>query len=152
MEEACALASGVIIFGFLFETHTLRAIQCEFPALMGRVLLAIFLSALACFIIFALDKVDDAARMASSQADGGSKLARRVVGIVINALGILVGFSWEHAFDGGVYALAALTMDPVLFKLSFAAFSAWFIVFPWRRYILVKAMILADNAEGAGVE
>merc|ERR1712222_134949 len=61
---------------------------------------------------------------------------------IINAIAILVGFSWEHAFDTGVEAIASLTARPVETELFLALFVVILIVPAWRKYILKKVMQL----------
>jgi len=107
------------------------------PATMeGRILIALVLSVAAIGVIFLLDTIEDL----------GSDNPRisKIIQNIINSLSILVGFTWEHCFDGGVEAVASTTFHPVLMKIIFTFLSALVIIPAWRRYILVKVLILAD--------
>merc|ERR1712203_896459 len=63
----------------------------QMPSLLGRVMMALELSAGACFVVLFLDKIDD---MHAGSED--SRAGARAIQEIITALGILVGFSWEH--------------------------------------------------------
>merc|ERR1712060_375893 len=106
----------------------------------GHLLLAMVLSGAALALIFVLDHVEDTAHEM-----WGSEHTRRiskVVQIVVNALSILIGFTWEQSFDGGVEAVASTTSRPLLMKLCLISMVAVVIVPAWRRHILVKVLSL----------
>eukprot|EP00747_Dinoflagellata_sp_TGD_P134413 gnl/TRDRNA2_/TRDRNA2_175316_c0_seq9.p1 gnl/TRDRNA2_/TRDRNA2_175316_c0~~gnl/TRDRNA2_/TRDRNA2_175316_c0_seq9.p1 ORF type:complete len:540 (+),score=124.49 gnl/TRDRNA2_/TRDRNA2_175316_c0_seq9:114-1733(+) len=96
--------------------------------LTALVFLALSVSTGAFSVIFVLDKISDSP-ITGDQAD-------MVIESIINALGILVGFSWEQSFDGGVDVIAALTPNPVMAELGLAAVVAVVVIAPWRKYIL----------------
>lgn len=131
-------------YGFrtpILEEHGIAIHTCG-----GRVFLALFISGCCFGLIFTLDKVDDMQQARSGEGDG------KLILTIINAIGILVGLSWEHAFDGGVEAVASKTgseENKMLCELGLAAFVALLIVPAWRRYILKKAMQLDDYEEEA---
>jgi len=116
------------------------------PASMeGRILLALVLSSGALAVIFVLDTVEDflhesAGHMSLQEV----RRVSRIIQIIINALSILVGFTWEHSFDGGVEAVASTTDHPVTMKMCMTAVVAVVIIPAWRRFILVKVLNLAD--------
>jgi len=122
-----------------FRTEALEDMGIAIHTMGGRVSLALFISVLCFLFIFCLDKIDDMSK-SETGGDGGGELIKTI----INAIGILVGLSWEHAFDGGVEAIASLTSNPVYAELVLAAFVALLIVPAWRKYILKKAMQLED--------
>jgi len=98
-----------------------------------QVLLAWVVSMVAVTLIFILDKIGD--------MDATGKNTERIIKSIINAIGILVGFSWEQSFDGGVEAISDLTVQfaswcPVVTKLGLGIFVALVIVPAWRRHIL----------------
>ncbi|CAE8677066.1 unnamed protein product, partial [Polarella glacialis] len=107
------------------------------PSIMGRVLLALVLSIFAGLMVFLLDVIDDAARERAG-AEAGTKAIRTI----IQALAILVGFSWEHCFDGGVAAVASTTANKAVTKFCLGTFVFLFLVPAWRRHILTKVMAL----------
>merc|ERR1711920_489836 len=111
----------------------------QMPSLLGRVMMALELSAVACFVVLFLDKIDD--YHAGSE---DSRAGARAIQQIINALGILVGFSWEHCFEGSVAAVAGLTKHPRITKLVLGCLVTILVVPAWRKYVLVKAMMLED--------
>jgi len=120
-----------------FRIHKLEELRMSVETMGGQVGLALVLSLIAFCVIFLLDKIDDAFR----KKDGTSG-AIALLHAFINAIAILVGFSWEHAFDTGVEALASLTSRPAETELFLAAFVVILIVPAWRKYILKKVMQL----------
>jgi len=107
----------------------------------GRVLLALILSLSATALIFALDWISDTAK---SSAPPGKNPGAEIVTQLVFAKSILVGFSWEHSFDGGVEAIASMTSQPLMTQSALAVFM-WLVVVPaWRKHILRKALMLQD--------
>eukprot|EP00933_Yihiella_yeosuensis_P056318 TRINITY_DN5542_c0_g2_i1.p1 TRINITY_DN5542_c0_g2~~TRINITY_DN5542_c0_g2_i1.p1 ORF type:complete len:623 (+),score=96.76 TRINITY_DN5542_c0_g2_i1:76-1944(+) len=106
------------------------------PATMiGRILLAVVLSIYAGVFVFALDAIDDYFR-----EKAGAEASGRAIRTIIQALAILVGFSWEHSFDGGVAAIASMTEHHAVTKLTMGSLVFLVIVPIWRRNILTKVM------------
>merc|ERR1712066_208316 len=58
------------------------------------------------------------------------------MGSIINALGILVGFAWEQAFEGAAGCISSLAPDPVWTKLGQALLVGIIVIPAWRKYIL----------------
>jgi len=114
----------------------------ELPSVMGRVAMALLLSAVACVAVFALDFVDD---MHNGSED--SKAGAQAIQMMVNSLGILVGFSWEHTFDGGVNAVAVSTSYPKTVKFFMGVGIAFLMVPMWRRHILTKEVSLQKRKE-----
>merc|ERR1712113_102297 len=80
---------------------------------------------------------------------GGARTSR-VIKIIITALSILVGFTWEHCFHGGVEAVASVFENPSysqMMQLFLTAFVALVIIPAWRRYILVKVIYCRELRE-----
>jgi len=108
---------------------------------MQRIVIALLLSALACASVFVLDKIDDVSKDAGIESEAQAK----AIQILVNSLAILIGFSWEHSFDGGVAAVASLSQDPrrrpcVKFAMGLAIAT---VVTPmWRKHILTKELAL----------
>merc|ERR1712232_726707 len=111
----------------IFHIHTI----------MGRVILAMAVSGFALIFVFCLDYIDD-----NMDSGENAKAAPMAITTAINALSILVGFSWEHSFDGGVAAVAGQTSNPMMTKFVLAVFVFALMVPAWRRYILVRALSL----------
>eukprot|EP00747_Dinoflagellata_sp_TGD_P149340 gnl/TRDRNA2_/TRDRNA2_177001_c3_seq8.p1 gnl/TRDRNA2_/TRDRNA2_177001_c3~~gnl/TRDRNA2_/TRDRNA2_177001_c3_seq8.p1 ORF type:complete len:491 (-),score=128.34 gnl/TRDRNA2_/TRDRNA2_177001_c3_seq8:108-1502(-) len=107
--------------------------------LTADVLLALAISTVAFSLIFVLDKISDSG-IAGNQAD-------TVIFSIISALGILVGFSWEQSFDGGVETIAALTPSPILAELGLAVVVALIVIAPWQLYILQTVITLGEERE-----
>ena len=60
-----------------------------------------------------------------------------VIKQLIGALGILVGFSWEQAFDASVAAVSeGMPLSPSLTKVVLAVLSCSVIMPAWKRYLL----------------
>merc|ERR1711972_470889 len=108
-----------------------------------RVFVALSTSFVAFVFIFILDKVEDL------EATGA--VADKCTRSIIIALGILIGFSWEHCFDGGVDVLAELSAEdgkwyPIWLKLVMAA-AVFAVVTPaWRLYILKTVTALPKTS------
>jgi len=114
----------------------LEELRAAPATILGRVLLALVLSTAALLIIFLLDLVEDNA--------AGARVAR-VVQNVVNALCILIGFSWEHCFDGGVEAVVGKFTNPVSMDLALTALVAMVIIPAWRRNILARVLYLEEE-------
>lgn len=98
-----------------------------------RVILACLLSCFALLIIFVLDFFED--------MDATGEAADKAIKNIINAIGILVGFSWEQAFEGGVEIIAETTRQrgpwyPIMTNFLLAITLAGGIIPAWRVYIL----------------
>lgn len=115
-------------FFMSFPFLTKRHVSPE--TIEGRVLLSLSLSAFAFSAIIILDKIED------SQDD--DRKMHKVVKNVVTGLSILVGFTWEHSFDGGVEAISSLWEDPLLLKLAGTILIAVVVIPAWRRHILMK--------------
>merc|ERR1740123_1046116 len=110
---------------------------------MQRVVIALVLSAVACASVFVLDKIDDVSK---EQADGNnSEEQAKAIQILVNALAVLIGFSWENSFDGGVAAMGSMAHTKeqkacVKFLMGLAI--AFAMTPMWRKHILTKEMAL----------
>jgi hypothetical protein len=78
--------------------------------------------------IFILDKCADASWTGDS--------ADECIKGVINAIGIVVGFSWEQSFDAAVAALGSNTPCPVVTKQLMAIACAMLVIPAWKVYML----------------
>lgn len=111
----------------------LRALGISADTIAGRIVLAMFLTCISFAFIAVLDHIKDMGLV----GDGNASSA---LNNMINALSILVGFSWEHCFDGAVAAVASLTPHPFVAKGVMAIFVFILVVPPWRRYILGRVL------------
>mmetsp|Transcript_101998 Transcript_101998/g.255617 ORF Transcript_101998/g.255617 Transcript_101998/m.255617 type:complete len:588 (-) Transcript_101998:22-1785(-) len=132
------LARNVVVLG---SPNTVKA----------RVITAVGTSTVSFLAIFALDKLADASWTGASTDE--------VIGNLIQAISILVGFSWEQCFDGGAENLAEMApVNPAITQLAVASLVGFVVITPWRTYILLIVMRLEDRredaaeAEGEGVE
>lgn len=116
----------------------------------GHVMLSVVLAMVVSFgsfvLIFLLDFLAD------RQAKGFDfEVALR---ILIDAIGILVGFSWERSFDKATHALASNyagqleLKHPRLFQAILGGFLVSLVVPAWRIYILPLVVELQKEAEG----
>lgn len=117
------------------SSESLEKYRCGMETMEGRILFALTLSGVALAVIFGLDHIED-------MNAGGASEMNSVIQNCINALSILVGFSWEHSFDFSLEAVAHQTANPSLAKLVFTGFVAMAITPAWRKYILVKVIQL----------
>jgi hypothetical protein len=102
-------------------------------SMMGKAFMALVLSLISIALIFFLDKIAD--NFAS---------AAELITVIINAIAVLVGFSWESAFDFAVEVLASKTSDPTMASLALAIFVGIVIVPIWRKYILKRYLQLEE--------
>jgi len=124
------------------QNATLEELRAGPESMEGRILLALMLSGLALSVIFVLDHMED-----STKAQGDASQMSAVVQNFINALSILVGFSWEHCFDFALEGVASKTSRPSVAKLLFTGIVSMIITPAWRRYILVKVLQLNQMNE-----
>lgn len=102
-------------------------------SLTSRISLALAISFCAALIIKMLDFVID---LESTEED-----ADEALGNIISSLGILVGFSWEQSFDGGVEVVALRTYRPLWTEVALACAVVALILPAWRRHILEKVIV-----------
>jgi len=126
---------------WLYESvKTFEENECGIETVLGRILLALMLSIFCMAVIFLLDVIDDLMK-------GDSSSGAEIIDQIVDAKSVLAGFSWEHAFDGGVEAVAAKTSSPLIAASLLAGFVFVVIVPAWKRHILRKAMVLQDYKE-----
>jgi len=128
----------------LWGTRWIGSTLSFFPehAVIGRVIIALVLSALAGLAVFGLDTVDDMHRGAED-----SRAGAKAIQILVSALGILVGFAWEHCFDGGIAAVAGQSSHALTIKFVVGLGIAVVVTPMWRRHILTKEMALEKLKE-----
>eukprot|EP00746_Dinoflagellata_sp_MGD_P036054 gnl/MRDRNA2_/MRDRNA2_18643_c0_seq1.p1 gnl/MRDRNA2_/MRDRNA2_18643_c0~~gnl/MRDRNA2_/MRDRNA2_18643_c0_seq1.p1 ORF type:complete len:648 (+),score=105.56 gnl/MRDRNA2_/MRDRNA2_18643_c0_seq1:42-1985(+) len=108
-------------------------------AMTARLLLAILISFVAFALIYCLDMF--------AESDLGGHAADDAIFSIIGGLGILVGFSWEQSFDGGVEVIAALTPNPLLAEVALALVVTTVVMPAWQRYILHTVIKLSEERE-----
>jgi len=133
---ACLFASRTVFL----QTPALDEHGVGMKTISGRVLLALVLSLISTVVIFGLDFVGDFFK----EKFPGKNLGPEIIDKIVSAFSILVGFSWEHAFDGGVEAIASTTKTPMITESILAGLVFIVIVPAWRRHILYKSMVLQD--------
>jgi len=139
--NGCAMCfAWCMIWGtrWVFVKHPIFPIH----TMMGHVILCLALSALSCLAVFGLDKVDD---MHKGSED--SRTGAQAIQVIVNAIAILVGFSWEQTFDHGVVAVASQTDHPETVKIVMGLCITAVIMPMWRRQILMKSMQLQKLKE-----
>mmetsp|Transcript_36898 Transcript_36898/g.64995 ORF Transcript_36898/g.64995 Transcript_36898/m.64995 type:complete len:166 (-) Transcript_36898:25-522(-) len=119
------------------DVYILNHLHEGVTTMMGRILMSITLTLAVVCCIFILDPIDD---NLNTGEDGSA--GTEVVATIIEAMGVLVGFSWEHSFDGGVEAIASVSPHKKLVATALTIFVFCAIVPAWRSYILTKAMQL----------
>eukprot|EP00933_Yihiella_yeosuensis_P080700 TRINITY_DN94167_c0_g1_i1.p1 TRINITY_DN94167_c0_g1~~TRINITY_DN94167_c0_g1_i1.p1 ORF type:complete len:717 (-),score=128.34 TRINITY_DN94167_c0_g1_i1:157-2307(-) len=123
------VAAWMLMFGV--QTWLMvQGLGGEQVGVIGLVVLANLVTILAFAVISCLDRIADRAK-----APG----VRKAVQSVVNALGVLIGFSWEKCFDSAVDNTAekeSHILPAALTKLVLAVVLAVIICPAWRWYIL----------------
>jgi MFS family permease len=125
-----------LLFGTRWLCFKTRAFGL--PSIMGRVCMALILSVFAGLCVFGLDFIDDTLK----QTGEDRQAAAGAIQMLVNSLGILIGFSWEHSFDGGVAAVASNSDHPEIVKFIMGFAIAGAMTPMWRRHILTKEINL----------
>merc|ERR1739848_183843 len=86
-----------------FGCHAMGTSALNQNTVQMRVILACVSSGSSLALIFFLDTIED--------MDFTGDSADKAIKSIIGAIGILVGFSWEQAFEGGVEAVADVTLQ-----------------------------------------
>lgn len=117
--------------------------------ILGRVSLAFVLTTFACVSVFVVDRIADSMRTTYENQKDTLEFVEELIRVIINSLGILVGFSWEHSFDGSVEDIAdnaplsgaaAIVNTELILGVAVCA-----LILPaWREYILHKVMLMED--------
>mmetsp|Transcript_50131 Transcript_50131/g.144440 ORF Transcript_50131/g.144440 Transcript_50131/m.144440 type:complete len:625 (-) Transcript_50131:114-1988(-) len=139
--HACAMASAwCTFFGSRWVWIMLKPFGMNVLSVNARILLALAVSFGSFAVVYGLDKIDDNFRSTT-----GGKAIGRTIASVVGAVSVLVGFSWEHSFDGAVQSVVLLSAShrrSAEFILGIAVFLV--ILRPWRKFILKRAMQLDD--------
>jgi len=142
LQCSCAMSMAwCLLYAIKWETTRSFPPMDNPNAFLSRLMTAVTISLVAFFVISILDMIADSSLT-------GEKVDMAIIQI-ISAISILVGFSWEQCFDGGVEVIAAKTPEPwpVYAELAIATFVALLVITPWRRYILQKVIILERDRE-----
>mmetsp|Transcript_9122 Transcript_9122/g.22932 ORF Transcript_9122/g.22932 Transcript_9122/m.22932 type:complete len:641 (-) Transcript_9122:154-2076(-) len=113
MITVCQMSSSfTFAWCLLFACHWFVDVKREYfqiTDIFARVIMALGISALAFVVIYIMDKLSDSERTAA-QVD-------RTLRTLITAFGVLVGFTWEHAFAAAVTDIAEHSNYHELVKL-----------------------------------
>jgi len=90
--------------------------------------LAVFITLVSMVATIGLDEI--------SNWEYTTKYTDQVIELVIEAIGILIGFAWEQIFDASVAAVASRTESPSLMKFGLAICVAILVLPAWRRFML----------------
>lgn len=131
---------------FFYGTFwTVAATGCTDQDAMLQVIIAIIISAISFSVIWGFDKIEDSGVLGHS--------ADKAILAIIDALGILIGFSWEQAFDVAVDVISE-DVDkyiPKTFAKLIMSIMLCTIVFPaWKNYILPTEIELQKETTGLG--
>lgn len=112
---------------------------------LKAVLIAWVLNAIVCGALFAMDRAHD--RMKEQRTGKEMVFVNQIVRINVTALGILVGFSWEHCFDGSVDTISEkVSTEQRLIIEILMGIGVCIVILPaWRRYILQRVMQIEDR-------
>jgi len=108
---------------------------------LKTVILALFVTAISLSMIWTLDQIAD--------DDSTDAKADKAIRAVVQALAILVGFSWERAFDTGVGCLAenVTLLNGAVTKLILAVVLAATVIPAWRIHILPTIIAYEEQEE-----
>lgn len=122
----------LVLFGSKWVV--LKTAVFNFETMIGQVVMALVLSIVCGLAVFLLDFIDDQTR--GNGKNDGAKAIR----VIIQAIAILIGFSWEHCFDAGVLAATKSAPHKRAAKFVMGLVVFFFLVPAWRRHILTKVM------------
>jgi hypothetical protein len=71
-----------------------------------------------------------------SNWDYTTKYTDEVIELIVEAIGILIGFAWEQIFDASVAAIASRTSNPTEMKFGLAICVSILVIPAWRRFML----------------
>jgi len=108
-------------------------------SIQGRVLMSTVLSFGALAVIIVLDKIED---WNPSDDD-----VHKVVKNAVTGLSILIGFTWEHSFDGAVEAIASVTEEPLVIQITGVIVISIVVIPAWRKFILAKLIELQKEQQ-----
>jgi len=132
--------SWCIFFGsdWLLSYHFFTSEQ----GMTKQVALALVVTLIALAMIFTLEVVQDFKHL-----DDGIETA---IHAIINAIGILIGFAWEKAFDVAVAEITdTVHVLPAPFtKMLLAIILAGMVVPAWYRHILPNIILMEQEEEG----
>lgn len=136
----CFLLAGRWCIARKFEIADIMLPQ---SSTIKSVCLALVISVLAFLGIFIMTWMID------SRAVG--KLGHQVMRRMLHSLGVLIGFSWEQAFDSSVEVIADLSAHwgfwyPVFIKFVLGLVIAAIVVPAWRLYILKAVLRVRGDA------
>jgi len=116
---------------------------------MLQVIIALFVSAISFSVIWGFDKIEDFNKKTNLLGE----FVDKAILAVIDALGILIGFSWEQSFDCAVDVISE-DVDkfiPKTFARLIMSLLLTLIVFPaWKGYILPTELELKEESTGRG--
>jgi len=143
----CILGSGTAAVSTFLQSQDLSKLGYKPNGAAVRAVLAMVVSIVAFVVIRVLDKISDMLKGMSE------KEGERAVRGIIRGLGIMVGFSWEQAFAGGVEAIVETEpIDskwfPVGLQFALAIIIGFGVVPAWKMYILRNLIkCQAEHAE-----
>mmetsp|Transcript_36643 Transcript_36643/g.103354 ORF Transcript_36643/g.103354 Transcript_36643/m.103354 type:complete len:582 (-) Transcript_36643:84-1829(-) len=110
--------------------------------MIKEVILALFVTAVAFIMIFFLDTLADKFKKSASDVD-------QALRAIVQAYGILIGFSWEKAFDVAVEECTEFLdfMNAAVAKLMLALILAAVVIPAWRLHILPNIMDMEAEEE-----
>jgi len=143
------LSSMIMAWSFLFWAEwQLYVWGWESTIIGGCLVVAVFLTVCSFAAVFLLDYME------KSVQGEYRKMTQRTIGSLELALGVLVGFSWERAFDVGFEEIEHTLQHrihlgiPPIATVTLLSLVLLIIVAPaWRYYILPKAAQLEKQAE-----
>lgn len=115
----------------------------DMETMIGRIECALILCVFSGSCVMFLDVISDSAK-------GSGFRSVLAIETLIEALALLIGFSWEQCFAHGVSVVSSRTPHAHLTKLGLGFAVLLLLVRPWRRYILTKVMYLEEYRKTCG--
>mmetsp|Transcript_17636 Transcript_17636/g.50782 ORF Transcript_17636/g.50782 Transcript_17636/m.50782 type:complete len:685 (+) Transcript_17636:57-2111(+) len=153
MDALAMMFAWCLMWGSRYAWMATEFMGLNVMAISARIILALGLSFFAFLVTLCLDKVADSVKdkvadsAKSSGEQGGekAKIADQLVNTIVASIALMVGFIWEHSFDGAVTDVSMLSRDhPRTMKFVLGLLIVAMVIYPWKQFILKKSLQLKE--------